>query len=114
MELYLKVEEYFNDIVRPILVGDGGDIELLEVTEKKVLVTFTGACGSCPSSSGGTLRGIQNGVETIDPELVIVPIQSQDFLGPQSTTQHPFGGETYSETMKRKEKNNENNIQEQR
>jgi len=102
IELYEKIEEYFKDLVRPILNADGGDIELLEVTEKRVIVQFSGACGTCPSSAGGTLRGIQRGLETIDPELKIFPIEPE-ISAPNTGLQHPFGGETYAETLKRKE-----------
>ena len=102
IELYNKIEEYFTDLVRPLLHADGGDITLLEVAYPKVIVQFSGACGTCPSSAGGTLRGIQRGVETIDPELLLVPIEPE-ITSPNTGQVHPFGGETYNETLKRKE-----------
>ena len=102
IELYQKIDEYFNTLVKPILHADGGDIELLEVTENRVIVQFSGACGTCPSSAGGTLRGIQRGLETIDPALKILPIEP-DISAPNTGLKHPFGGETYAETLKRKE-----------
>ena len=42
--------------IRPILLADGGDVELYDVDGDRVLVTLKGACGSC-SSSTATLKG---------------------------------------------------------
>lgn len=50
------------EIIRPALQADGGDMEIVEVTDDGVVkVTLTGACGTCPISSS-TLKG---GVERI-------------------------------------------------
>ena len=39
------------DKVRPILQRDGGDVELVEVTEDGVVkVKMQGACGGCPGA----------------------------------------------------------------
>jgi NifU-like protein len=42
--------------VRPVLLADGGDVELYDVDGDRVLVTLKGACGSCASSTA-TLKG---------------------------------------------------------
>ena len=48
------------DSIRPYLQDDGGDIELIEVTDDlTVKVHLQGACGSCPHS----LMTLKNGVE---------------------------------------------------
>lgn len=48
------------DSIRPYLQDDGGDIELVEVTDDlTVKVHLQGACGSCPHS----LMTLKNGVE---------------------------------------------------
>ena len=40
------------DTIRPKLVADGGGIELVSVDDAgKVVVSLTGACGSCPFSA---------------------------------------------------------------
>ncbi len=45
-----KVEAALKKI-RPMLQSDGGDIELVEVTDDGVVkVKLTGACGCCPMS----------------------------------------------------------------
>jgi Fe-S cluster biogenesis protein NfuA len=46
-----EVEEALEQI-RPILQADGGDVELVEVTEDGVVrVRLTGACGGCPMAT---------------------------------------------------------------
>ncbi|MCK4917471.1 MAG: NifU family protein, partial [Candidatus Omnitrophica bacterium] len=43
-----KVEKAL-ELIRPMLQDDGGDVELVEVTEDGIVkVRLTGACGSCP------------------------------------------------------------------
>ena len=45
-----KVQEVL-DKVRPSLQADGGDVELVEVTDGVVKVKLTGACAGCPMSA---------------------------------------------------------------
>ncbi|MEE8168230.1 MAG: NifU family protein, partial [Candidatus Hydrothermarchaeales archaeon] len=44
-----RVEEVLAKI-RPSLQADGGDIQLVDVTDGVVKVKLTGACGTCPMS----------------------------------------------------------------
>ena len=44
------IERTINTEIRPALKKDGGDIELVDVIENKVVVKLTGACASCMSS----------------------------------------------------------------
>jgi len=45
--------------IRPALANDGGGITLLGVEGNVVHVHYQGACGSCPSSTTGTLQYIE-------------------------------------------------------
>ncbi len=45
------VSETITDVIRPVLQKDGGDIELVDVDGKKVLVALRGACSHCVSSN---------------------------------------------------------------
>ncbi len=45
--------------IRPALANDGGGINLLSVEDKTIKVHYQGACGSCPSSTTGTLQYIE-------------------------------------------------------
>ncbi|MFC1834307.1 NifU family protein [Thermodesulfobacteriota bacterium] len=48
------------DIVRPQLQADGGDAELVEVTDDGIVkVRLTGACGGCPMSQMTLKMGIE-------------------------------------------------------
>lgn len=50
--LFKRIHRCIDERVRPYIQMDGGDIELLELTSKKVLkVRFTGACHGCPMAS---------------------------------------------------------------
>lgn len=60
-----KVEEMI-DLIRPALQADGGDIELLDVTDGVVKVRLKGACGCCPMS----LMTLKFGVEEVLRENV--------------------------------------------
>ena len=53
------VWELFEDMVRPALQADGGDIELVNVEDNDVYVRLTGACRSCPSSTITMKQGIE-------------------------------------------------------
>ncbi|HJX12762.1 MAG TPA: NifU family protein [Dehalococcoidales bacterium] len=60
-----KVAEVL-DKIRPALQRDGGDVELIEVTEGTVKVKLTGACAGCPMST----MTLKNGIERILKEQV--------------------------------------------
>ncbi|ANA39395.1 MULTISPECIES: NifU family protein [Geobacter] len=48
------------DLVRPALQADGGDVELVEVTDDGVVkVKLVGACGHCPMSTMTLKMGIE-------------------------------------------------------
>lgn len=60
-----QIEEALNTI-RPRLQADGGDIELVDVTDGVVKVRLQGACHGCP----GAQMTLKMGVERILKELV--------------------------------------------
>lgn len=54
-----KVEKALDEI-RPTLQADGGNVELVDVTEDGVVkVRLTGACGCCPMSTYTFKVGIE-------------------------------------------------------
>jgi Fe-S cluster biogenesis protein NfuA len=64
--VYDKVLEAL-EVVRPTLVADGGDVELVEVTEQGVVrVRLQGTCHGCPMS----MMTLKNGIERIVKEHV--------------------------------------------
>jgi len=44
------VQEILDDMVRPALQGDGGDISLIRIENNNIYVKLVGACSTCPSS----------------------------------------------------------------
>ncbi|WP_425348952.1 NifU family protein [Halalkalibacter urbisdiaboli] len=57
-EMFEQVQEVL-DKLRPFLLRDGGDVELVEVEDGIVKVRLLGACGSCPSSTITLKAGIE-------------------------------------------------------
>lgn len=56
--------------VRPYLQADGGDIELLEITDDmSVRVKLTGACHGCPYSMMTLKAGVEKAVKQDVPEI---------------------------------------------
>ena len=45
------VEKTIEDVIRPRLLDDGGDIELVDVDGKKVYVSLRGSCAGCVASN---------------------------------------------------------------
>lgn len=64
-----KVEAALNK-VRPALLADGGDVELVDVDEAGVVrVRLTGACGGCPMSQMTLKMGIERFLKREVPEV---------------------------------------------
>lgn len=56
--------------VRPFLKRDGGNVELVDVTEDGVVkVKLTGACGGCPMSTVTLKQGIERSLKQDVPEV---------------------------------------------
>ena len=53
-----RVEEVLNKI-RPSLMADGGNVELIAVDDGVVKVKLTGACGGCPMATITLKMGIE-------------------------------------------------------
>jgi len=64
-----RVEEVL-DLIRPMLQADGGDVELVDVSENGIVsVKLTGACGSCPMSTMTLKMGIERNLMEQIPEV---------------------------------------------
>jgi Fe-S cluster biogenesis protein NfuA len=70
-----KIEEILDRTVRPGLQGDGGDITILKYEDNKLTVYYEGACGTCPSSTTGTLMAIESILkDEFDPKIEVIPV----------------------------------------
>ena len=57
------------DEMRPYLMADGGNVELVEIEGPIVKVRLQGACGSCPSSTMTLKMGIERRLREMIPEI---------------------------------------------
>jgi len=111
VEKYEAIEALFDKAIRPALMSDGGNIELDLVKGNEVIVSFEGACGSCPSSAGATLTGIERAIQqNVFKEAVVIPTNAygmkevDEEMNSRFGTTHPFGGETYAEQVAKRTK----------
>ncbi len=64
-----KVEKTL-DKIRPMLMVDGGSVELVEVTDDGVVkLKLTGSCGCCPMSQMTLKMGIERLLKEEVPEV---------------------------------------------
>ncbi len=63
-----RIEEAL-DKIRPMLAGDGGNVELVDVNDGTVEVRLTGACGGCPMASMTLKMGIEQMLKQEIPEV---------------------------------------------
>ncbi len=67
-----KVEQALN-LIRPALNADGGDVQLVDVSDDGVAkVKLTGACGGCPMSQMTLKNGVERLIKQEVPEVVSV------------------------------------------
>ena len=67
-----KIEEILDRTIRPALQMDGGDLQIMGYDGNTLTVFYQGACGSCPSSSAGTLKAIEGILQDeFNPEIVV-------------------------------------------
>jgi Fe-S cluster biogenesis protein NfuA len=67
-----QIEAILDKTIRPGLQGDGGDIQCLSYEDKILMVKYQGSCGTCPSSSAGTLAAIKGILsDEFNPEIEV-------------------------------------------
>ncbi len=67
--LFLQIEEALNE-VRPFLEVDGGNIELIDVTDDwTVQVKWMGNCQSCSMSSMTMKAGVEQAIKSKIPQV---------------------------------------------
>ncbi len=69
-----RINILLDEEVRPYLQHDGGDLHILGLEGNVLRIHYQGACGTCPSSISGTLRGIENMLKTIEPDILVVAV----------------------------------------
>ena len=72
MELTNNNVEQVLDELRPFLMSDGGNVELVDIDGPIVKLRLQGACGSCPSSTMTLKMGIERRLREQIPEIAEV------------------------------------------
>jgi Fe-S cluster biogenesis protein NfuA len=77
MEIKERVENALESI-RPFLIADGGNVELINITADKVVeIELTGACKTCNMSMMTLKAGIEDTIRKSVPEIIsVVAIQN--------------------------------------
>ena len=72
-EKVLIIEAVLDQAIRPALANDGGGVEVLGVEGNVINVHYQGACGTCPSSTTGTLTYIETFLkDSLHRDLTVV------------------------------------------
>lgn len=71
-EIAVKINAALQDL-RPFLEADGGDMELVNITDEGVVqVQLLGACSSCSMSVMTLKAGLEEAVKKVAPEIIRV------------------------------------------
>jgi NifU-like protein len=73
------VDVVIDEYIRPMLVMDGGDMEIIDIKENlpyyDIYIRYLGACGSCASGSTGTLYAIEATLrQKVDENIRVLPV----------------------------------------
>lgn len=80
-QLRIRVEAALNGI-RPYLEADGGNVQVLEITDDYVArLELVGACGTCSMSAMTFKGGIEDAIRRAVPEIVRVEAVNESLAG---------------------------------
>ena len=78
LEALVKTVNNALDQLRPFLEQDGGDMELVEITEDRVVrVRLLGACRDCSMSAMTLKAGLEEAIKRAAPEVIRVEAVDQ-------------------------------------
>jgi len=76
MEVAAEKQELINrveiaiDTIRPFLEADGGNVQVLDITDEGVVeLEMLGACGTCPMSAMTLKAGVEDAIMRLVPEI---------------------------------------------
>jgi Fe-S cluster biogenesis protein NfuA len=68
-----RIEAVLDEQVRPALVADGGDVEVVGIDDDRIVqVRLAGTCQGCPSSTFTMTMGIESTLKSRVPEIRFV------------------------------------------
>jgi len=73
------VDAVIDEFIRPMLVMDGGDMEIIDIKENiphyDIYIRYLGACSTCATGSTGTLYAIENTLkQKLDENIRVLPV----------------------------------------
>ncbi|MEA3354154.1 MAG: iron-sulfur cluster assembly scaffold protein [Campylobacterota bacterium] len=73
------VDTVIDEYIRPMLVMDGGDMEIIDIKENlpyyDIYIRYLGACSSCATGSTGTLYAIESTLkQKVDENIRVLPV----------------------------------------
>ena len=73
------IEDVLDYDVRPMLIMDGGNMEILDIVESSphfdLYIRYLGACSGCSAGSMGTLYAIESVLQRkVDENIRVLPI----------------------------------------
>lgn len=68
-----KVDQIL-DTIRPALIADGGNVELVDVSDHTVKLRLQGACAGCPMSQMTLKMGIERELKKHLPDVKVVSV----------------------------------------
>ena len=79
IQKHRAVEAVIDKEVRPILLLDGGNLEVIDMKEHpdhtEIFISYSGACKGCPSSQTFTLQKIENSLrEKLPDKIKVTPV----------------------------------------
>ncbi|MCG8306727.1 MAG: NifU family protein [Cytophagales bacterium] len=67
--IHQKVEEALQ-VIRPYLEADGGDVKILDISDRGIVrLELLGACGTCPMSTMTLKAGVEEAIKRAVPEV---------------------------------------------
>ena len=61
--------------VRPMIASHGGGVQVLDVKDNEVMISYQGACAGCWAATSSTLSFIDETLKTnIDKDIFVTPI----------------------------------------
>jgi len=66
------IEKILDEQVKPMLAMDGGSIELIDIKDNEIYLRYLGACSSCATGTGDTLKAIESMFKKLDENLKII------------------------------------------
>ncbi|MBM4397006.1 MAG: iron-sulfur cluster assembly scaffold protein [Deltaproteobacteria bacterium] len=74
-QLAKEIERVLEQVVRPRLAADGGDLEIVDIRDRKVFCRLQGVCAGC-AGARQTLRFVVEDAlrEAVDPEITVIEV----------------------------------------